>query len=48
VLQVPAVFMFREAYLSQKMGMACAIGIVLVVIIFLMNKINAWLIQPAE
>jgi raffinose/stachyose/melibiose transport system permease protein len=46
VVQVPALFMFQQAFLSQLMGYACAIGLVLFSIIVLMTKINDWLVKP--
>jgi len=48
VVQVPALFMFREAFQSQAMGVACAIGLVMFTIIVLMTKINDWLVKPGE
>jgi len=48
VVQVPALFMFREAFQSQAMGVACAIGLVMFTIIVLMTKVNEWLVKPGE
>ncbi|MCY3023617.1 MAG: sugar ABC transporter permease [Planctomycetota bacterium] len=48
VVQVPALFMFREAFMSQMMGYACAIGLVMFSIIVIMTKINEWLVKPGE
>lgn len=45
VVQVPAVFMFREAFSMQHMGYACAIGVVLTLIVFGLSKINEWLVR---
>jgi ABC-type sugar transport system permease subunit len=46
VVQVPALFMFREAFQSQAMGAACAIGLVMFTIIIIMTKLNDWLVKP--
>lgn len=48
VVQVPALFMFREAFMSQMMGYACAIGLVMFTIIVFMTKVNDWLVKPGE
>jgi ABC-type sugar transport system permease subunit len=48
VVQVPALFMFREAFMTQKMGYACGIGVVLFTVIVIMTKLNEKLIKPAE
>lgn len=48
VVQVPALFMFREAFLSQRMGYACGIGVVLFLVILTMTKLNERLIKPAN
>jgi len=48
VVDVPALFMFREAFMNQTMGFACAIGLVMFAIIVLMTKINDWLVKPGE
>lgn len=47
-VQMPALFMFREAFMSQQMGYACGIGVVLFGIILAMTKLNEWLIKPAD
>jgi ABC-type sugar transport system permease subunit len=47
-VQVPALFMFREAFQSQAMGAACAIGLVMFSIIVIMTKLNDWLVKPGE
>ncbi|HEY3319726.1 MAG TPA: sugar ABC transporter permease [Planctomycetota bacterium] len=46
VVQVPALFMFREAFCSQMMGYACGIGLVMFTIIVIMTKLNDWLVKP--
>jgi len=48
VVDVPALFMFREAFQSQRMGYACGIGVVLFLIILVMTKLNEWLVKPAD
>jgi raffinose/stachyose/melibiose transport system permease protein len=48
VVQVPALFMLREAFQSQRMGMACGIGVVLFLMILIVTKLNEWLIKPAD
>jgi raffinose/stachyose/melibiose transport system permease protein len=48
VADVPALFMFREAFGAQKMGFACGIGVVLFLIILTLTKLNEWLVKPAD
>ena len=36
---VPALFMLRKAFMDQQMGYACAVGIVLTVVVLLLQKI---------
>ena len=48
VVDVPALFMFREAFQAQRMGFACGIGVVLFLIILMMTKVNEYLIKPAD
>jgi len=37
-VDVPALFMIRKAFLDQKMGYACAVGIVLMIVVMLLQK----------
>jgi ABC-type glycerol-3-phosphate transport system permease component len=39
-VDVPALFMLRKAFIDQKMGYACAAGIVLMVIVMALQKIS--------
>ncbi len=45
---VPALFMIRKAFLDQQMGYACAVGIVLTLVVMLLQKISNWLIGGEE
>lgn len=45
---VPALFMIRKAFLDQQMGYACAVGIVLTLVVMLLQKISNWLIGAEE
>ena len=38
-LTVPAVFMLRKAFVDQQMGYACAVGIVLTIIVLILQKV---------
>lgn len=38
VVTVPALFMLREAFVNQNMGYACAVGVVLTLVILLLHK----------
>jgi raffinose/stachyose/melibiose transport system permease protein len=40
---VPALFMIRKAFAEQQMGYACAIGIVLTVVVMSLQKLLTWL-----
>ncbi len=42
---VPALFMIRKAFLEQEMGYACAIGIVLTIIVMTLQKLLTWLVN---
>ncbi len=42
---VPALFMLRKAFMDQQMGYACAVGIVLTVVVLLLQKICNMLLQ---
>lgn len=48
VADVPALFMFREAFQAQRMGYACGLGVVLFLIILVMTKLNELLVKPAD
>jgi len=37
---VPALFMIRKAFLEQKMGYACAVGIILTAVVMLLQKLS--------
>jgi ABC-type glycerol-3-phosphate transport system permease component len=39
---VPALFMLRKAFTEQAMGYACAVGIVLTVIVMVLQKVLTW------
>ena len=39
-VDVPALFMLRKAFIDQKMGYACAVGIILSLIVMLLQKIS--------
>ena len=41
---VPALFMLRKAFIEQQMGYACAIGIVLTILVVILQKILTWLL----
>lgn len=43
---VPALFMLRKAFMDQQMGYACAVGIVLTIVVLLLQKICNMLLQP--
>jgi len=42
---VPALFMVRKAFIDQQMGYACAIGIILTVIVMAAQKLSVWLLD---
>ena len=42
---VPALFMLRKAFISQDMGAACAVGIILTVIVMAMQKVSSLLLE---
>ena len=45
---VPALFMIRKAFAEQQMGYACAIGIVLTIIVITLQKLLTWIMnRPA-
>jgi ABC-type glycerol-3-phosphate transport system permease component len=41
VVTVPALFMIRKAFIDQQMGYACAVGLVLTVVVMLLQKLSA-------
>lgn len=45
---VPALFMIRKAFLDQMMGYACAVGIVLTLIIMLLQKSSSYVMNWKE
>ncbi len=51
-VDVPALFMLRKAFMEQKMGYACAVGIILMVIVMSLQKatviIQEWGSHPPE
>ena len=40
VATVPALFMLRKAFLEQDMGFACAVGIVLTIVVMILQKLS--------
>ena len=48
VVQVPALFMYREAFQNQNLGYACAIGVVMFAVILICTKLNDWLVKPGD
>ncbi len=42
---VPALFMLRKAFVEQSMGYACAVGLILTVIVILLQKISSGLLE---
>ena len=45
---VPALFMLRKAFIDQQMGYACAIGIVLTLVVVLLQKISAFVMNAGQ
>lgn len=45
---VPALFMLRKAFVNQEMGAACAIGIVLTVVVMAMEKLSGLLMAETR
>jgi ABC-type glycerol-3-phosphate transport system permease component len=43
VVNVPALFMLRKAFVNQEMGAACAVGIILTAVVMLLQKLSVWL-----
>lgn len=44
---VPALFMLRKAFMDQQMGYACAVGIVLTVVVLLLQKVCNMLLNES-
>lgn len=42
---VPALFMIRKAFLDQQMGYACAVGIVLTIVVMILQKLSSLVID---
>jgi len=42
---VPALFMLRKAFLEQQMGYACCVGLVLMVVVFTLQKLSTILLN---
>jgi ABC-type glycerol-3-phosphate transport system permease component len=40
---VPALFMLRKAFMEQQMGYACAVGIVLTLLVVILQKLLTWI-----
>lgn len=45
---VPALFMIRKAFIEQQMGYACAVGIILTIIVITLQKLLTWLMDPQK
>lgn len=45
VVTVPALFMIRKAFVEQQMGYACAVGIILTVIVITLQKLLTWVMN---
>lgn len=43
---VPALFMIRKAFLDQQMGYACAVGIILTIVVMVLQKMSTLLMDP--
>lgn len=48
VVTVPALFMLRKAFLEQQMGYACAVGIILTIIVLSLQKLSTAIINWRE
>jgi ABC-type glycerol-3-phosphate transport system permease component len=42
---VPALFMIRKAFIEQQMGYACAVGIVLTILVITLQKLLTWVMR---
>jgi ABC-type glycerol-3-phosphate transport system permease component len=45
---VPALFMIRKAFIEQQMGYACAVGIILTIIVLILQKLLTWVMAPRK
>ena len=45
---VPALFMIRKAFIEQQMGYACAVGIILTIIVITLQKLLTWVMDPQK
>ncbi|MDX6765804.1 MAG: ABC transporter permease subunit [Candidatus Methylacidiphilales bacterium] len=45
VVTVPALFMLRKAFVGQEMGAACAVGIILTLVVMMLQKISEFALQ---
>ncbi len=43
---VPALFMIRKAFLDQQMGYACAVGIILTIVVMILQKFSTLVMDP--
>jgi ABC-type glycerol-3-phosphate transport system permease component len=48
VVTVPALFMLRQAFLNQMLGAACAVGIILTVIVMCLQKVSTLVTSWSE
>ncbi|HPF99165.1 MAG TPA: ABC transporter permease subunit [Kiritimatiellia bacterium] len=42
---VPALFMIRKAFLDQQMGYACAVGIILTIVVMVLQKLSTFVME---
>jgi ABC-type glycerol-3-phosphate transport system permease component len=42
---VPALFMLRKAFINQEMGAACAVGIILTIVIIILQKLSSLVLE---
>ncbi|MEI8243022.1 MAG: ABC transporter permease subunit [bacterium] len=42
---VPALFMIRKAFIEQQMGYACAVGIILTIVVIALQKLLTWIMR---
>jgi ABC-type glycerol-3-phosphate transport system permease component len=45
---VPALFMLRKAFVNQEMGAACAVGIVLTLVVMLLQKTSSMILEEGQ
>lgn len=48
VVTVPALFMLRKAFLDQEMGYACAVGVVLTIVVMALQKLSSIVLNWSE